>query len=283
MKKRSFFIICAALIVGFFISACLFLSPDPEPSSPTATQISDLNLYLGNQFWLSAYDDPWSGPSSWVPIYNLPGESFSNPAVAPIDFIPDATLVTLIWAKDEYCYVEGFGPSIEGFPGGPVAGWLSCDLLLTYEPTPIPTLIIGDLIGFTIVFSATPINILGFDDFCWDGVCYKNPSADIAKSFSGESVTIDNYQEYKFYSRPTVGIGLDPTATVARIDSRAFGLSSRVFHGGDAGTFSCGELLYRALIANSCSLFVHVPPKPTEDDRAVVIKAIKLVQECVNN
>ncbi|MBA7567428.1 hypothetical protein ES708_09140 [subsurface metagenome] len=129
---------------------------------------------------------------------------------------------------------------------------------------------------------STSINILGFDDFCWDGICYKNPSADIAMSFGGESVTIDNHQEYKFNARPTVGIGLDPIATVARIDSRAFGLSSRVFRGGDAGTFSCGELLYRALISNSCSLFVHVPPEPTEDDRAVVIKAIKLVQECVN-
>ncbi len=161
MKNRSLFIMCSPLIVFVFVSACLFLSLDSEPPSPTATQIppksklppetkipkiiSTLISYAtvypvsGNQYWISAYEDPISGPSSWVPIYNLPGELFSDPAIALIDFIPDATLVTLIGVQDEYCYVEGFGPSSEVFPALPVEGWLTCDLLLTHKPTPLPT------------------------------------------------------------------------------------------------------------------------------------------------
>ncbi|MBA7539596.1 hypothetical protein ES705_31876 [subsurface metagenome] len=162
MNKRSFFIIVAALIVVFSISSCSFLSPDSEPPSPIATQIppksklppetkipekiqtlisyATVYPFPGPTYWISSYWDPWLGPSEWVPIYNLPGEFLSNPSVAIIDYIPDATLVELIGVKDEYCYVEGFAHSIEGIPDVPFEGWLNCDFLLTYKPTPIPTL-----------------------------------------------------------------------------------------------------------------------------------------------
>jgi len=65
----------------------------------------------------------------------------------------------------------------------------------------------------------------------------------------------------------------------AYIASSAFGKRSRaVRDGADAGTYECGHLLKRMLDTDTASLFVHVPPNPTDEDIAVVRDAIELVK-----
>lgn len=139
IKKLFVFVILLTLL----LSACA-LQPEiivltATAESQLATSIPKSKLVPGNQYWTAAYDDPWSGPSSWVPLSNKPSDDWNDPAVALIDFLPDAAPVTLIGVQDAWCYVEGIGISFEFAAGVHVEGWLRCDVLLTYEPTPLPT------------------------------------------------------------------------------------------------------------------------------------------------
>jgi len=139
IKKLFVFVILLTLL----LSACalqpeiIVLTATAESQLPTS--IPKSNLVAGNQYWTAAYDDPWSGPSPWVPLSNKPSDDWTDPAVAIVDFLSDASLVMLVGTQDGWCYVEGTGLAIEGIPGVHVEGWLRCDSLLTYKPTPLPT------------------------------------------------------------------------------------------------------------------------------------------------
>jgi hypothetical protein len=67
-------------------------------------------------------------------LYNKPGNSISDPTVTIVAVIGEATVVKLVGMQEEWCYIEAtnqFGQGVEG--------WLRCDRLLDYEPTPFPT------------------------------------------------------------------------------------------------------------------------------------------------
>lgn len=128
------------------------------------------------------------------------------------------------------------------------------------------------------------VAIYGFDDFTYDAVAYDNPARDIALSLGGQVVAVDwDTVENLDISGPAVGIGLDASAAHAYINGSAFGLTSLAADGPDAGDYECGHLYHRLLQAHPCSLFVHVPQEPSNNDLAMVERAIDLVSQCANS
>ena len=101
--------------------------PTPPPK-PTLT--------VGDTYWIGALVPP--GGLSLpiirdVTVYNKPGDP-SSPDVTLIAFLHDATPVKLASIRDGRCYIEATGEY-----GQHVEGWVDCDRLLGYKPTPIPT------------------------------------------------------------------------------------------------------------------------------------------------
>ena len=129
-----------------------------------------------------------------------------------------------------------------------------------------------------------PIEVYGFEDFCYSGECWTNPSAGIALALGGRTVVVSPEEVATLpIEGPSLGIGLDPTTDKAYICSSSFGERSLAYSGADAGTYLCGELYYRQLQISKCSLFVHIPESPTASDQQVVQEAYTLVQECLSN
>ena len=129
--------------------------------------------------------------------------------------------------------------------------------------------------------SRLPVSVYGFDDFCYDGTCYDNPSGDLALMLGGVVVPVDwDAVEALDIRGTSVGIGLDPTTERAYINGSAMGRYSLAADGPDAGDYECGHLYYRLLGANRCSLFVHVPPMPTAEDRLTIHRAIRMATTC---
>jgi hypothetical protein len=94
-------------------------------------------LTIGEIYWIGALLPP-PGLDGLVvrsaELYNKPGNSISDPSVTIVMFLNDATPVKLAGSRGEWCYVEAtneFGQDVEG--------WLRCNRLLDYEPTPVPT------------------------------------------------------------------------------------------------------------------------------------------------
>lgn len=126
------------------------------------------------------------------------------------------------------------------------------------------------LILFLAVSLGKGIPIYGFDDFCYEGICYDNPAKDVALSFGGEVVEADwDTVEGLPLKGSGLGIGLDPSTERAYINEH------------DAGDYICGFLFTRLLEADPCSLFVHIPQEPTAQDIMVVKKAISKIRKCL--
>ena len=102
---------------------------------PTGTPKPDFTI--GGQYWTSADLSPWGAPSSWVDLINKPSDDFTDPSVAIVGILSDASPVTLIGIRDDWCLVGG---TEELFQHLYVEGWLKCSRLLSYEPTPLPTI-----------------------------------------------------------------------------------------------------------------------------------------------
>ena len=102
-------------------------TPSPQPT-----------LIVGETYWTGAIAPPPGLPAGlvvrWTDLQNKPGSVIGDLDVTIIAVLGDATEVELSGIRDGWCYVEAsneFGRHVEG--------WLQCDRLLDYEPTPIPT------------------------------------------------------------------------------------------------------------------------------------------------
>jgi hypothetical protein len=121
-------VICLA--AGFFGLARVAQSlPTPKPTPILTT---------GKTYWIGALIPPAGVPEGLVIRYailqNKPGSSINDPTITVIRFLDDATPVKLTGIRDEWCYIE----ALDQF-GKQVEGWLECNRLLDYEPTPVPT------------------------------------------------------------------------------------------------------------------------------------------------
>jgi hypothetical protein len=102
-------------------------APAPKPS-----------LVVGRTYWTAALMPP--APLSeglvipYVEVYNKPGDPF-YPDVTIVYFLHDATPVKLAGIRDRSCYIEARDDELDHN----VEGWVDCDRLLGYEPTPVPT------------------------------------------------------------------------------------------------------------------------------------------------
>lgn len=95
----------------------------PPAVDPTA-------LVKGNLYWVAA-------PSPWdrvVDLYTKPAEGWFDLEQHLCAVIRDATRVTFVARDGPWCYIECLGCNPR-----PKEGWLRCNLLLDYEPTPVPT------------------------------------------------------------------------------------------------------------------------------------------------
>ncbi len=101
------------------------------PPKPTLT--------IGNTYWIGGLIPPAGLPQGLaipdVAVYNKPGDPVFSPDVTIVWFLHDATPVTLAGIRDRWCYVEARDDEFDRN----VEGWIDCDRLLGYEPTPIPT------------------------------------------------------------------------------------------------------------------------------------------------
>jgi hypothetical protein len=147
---------CAVVIVGVAICAiAAFLGifrlaqalPTPAPTSV---------LTIGRNYWVNALVPPPGMPAGLVDryanVYNKPGSPITDPSVTIIAVISDATELTLTAVQADWCYVRGTYNFMSGIniptPEPPMPtldftrpfeGWMECNRLLDYEPTPYPT------------------------------------------------------------------------------------------------------------------------------------------------
>ena len=132
----------------------------------------------------------------------------------------------------------------------------------------------------TSIYQKT-VSVFGFGNFCYDGECYKNPSAAMALRFGGSVVRADwDSVNNLRITGPSVGIGLDYSAKSAYVNGTALGYQSTSVSGPDAGDYFCGVLFAKALIVNPCSAFVHLPLHPSKQDIEVVRQVIESVRSC---
>jgi len=123
--------LCAVIvIVGFVGLGRLAESLPTLPPRPT--------LVIGETYWTGAIMPPRGLPAGlvmrWTDLQNKPGSTIKDPSVTIITMLDDATRVELTGIRDGWCYVE-----TTNMFGRPVEGWLKCNRLLDYRPTPIPT------------------------------------------------------------------------------------------------------------------------------------------------
>ena len=124
--------LCAASLIVGVIGLGRFADtlPTPQPH-PT--------LVVGETYWVGALLPPPGLPSGLVlryaDLYNKPGDSINDPSITIVAVVNDATPVTLTGIQESWCYVEATNEF-----GNQVEGWMNCDRLLDYEPTPFPTL-----------------------------------------------------------------------------------------------------------------------------------------------
>jgi len=95
-------------------------TPSPQPT-----------LIVGETYWTGA---PAGLVVRWTDLQNKPGSVIGDLDVTIIAVLGDATEVELSGIRDGWCYVEAPNEF-----GRPVEGWLKCNRLLDYRPTPIPT------------------------------------------------------------------------------------------------------------------------------------------------
>ncbi len=147
---------CAVVIVGVTIciiitSLGLFRVAQALPTlAPTPA------LITGGNYWVNALIPPLGLPSGLVDryayVYNKPGSPVTDPSITIIAAIPNATQLTLVAIKQNWCYVRGTYNFMNGInistPEPPMPtpdftrpfeGWIECNRLLNYEPTPYPT------------------------------------------------------------------------------------------------------------------------------------------------
>jgi hypothetical protein len=99
---------------------------------------STVELVEGERYWVGAMQPPLPFMEGFsVPYATLlsePGEvTAADPTTAFVGMLPDTTPVTLKEVQDEWCRVEGTDEW-----GDQVEGWMQCNQLLDYEPTPVP-------------------------------------------------------------------------------------------------------------------------------------------------
>jgi len=141
MRKRGVTCLVIGALLVVFVLACavvLFTGLDRLAKSLPTPQARP-TLTIGQTYWIGALLPPPGLPAGLrIPnadLYNKPGTSLSDPSVTIVAVLGDATPVKLGGIRNEWCYVEGtdeFGKHVEG--------WLRCDRLLDYKPTPVPTL-----------------------------------------------------------------------------------------------------------------------------------------------
>jgi hypothetical protein len=113
-------------------------------------------LTAGKTYWVNAVIPPLGLPAGLVvrdaEIYNKPGNPIADPSVTIIAMVPDATELTLTAVQTNWCYVRGTYNFMAGIyiptPEPPMPtpdftkpfqGWIECNRLLDYAPTPYPT------------------------------------------------------------------------------------------------------------------------------------------------
>ena len=124
-------LLCGAvlLVVLFKLGRFVESLPTPRPSPV---------LEVGKTYWIGAILPPPGLPAGltlyYVDIQNKPRSSLNDPGITVIGVLKDATPVKLTGIQDKWCYIEATNEF-----GDPVEGWLDCDQLLDYQPTPFPT------------------------------------------------------------------------------------------------------------------------------------------------
>ncbi len=147
---------CAVILIG--IAVCIIASGiglfSFARSLPTiaATPV----LSIGKNYWVNAIIPP-PGPLAGLVtrdanVYNKPGNPISDPSITIVAIVPNTTEVNLVAIKQNWCYVRGVYNPMSGIniptPEPPMPtldftksfeGWIECDRLLDYQPTPYPT------------------------------------------------------------------------------------------------------------------------------------------------
>lgn len=132
-----------------------------------------------------------------------------------------------------------------------------------------------------LVLSILNVQVIGFDDFCYDGMCFDNPARDIALGMGGTvcPVSFDAVDGLPI-NGPVLALGVDYATDRAYTNGGAFGRVSGAVQGPDAGEYVCGHLYARALDVSPCSAFVHLPLEPTDGDLELVQAALRAVRRC---
>ncbi|HEY9153271.1 MAG TPA: hypothetical protein VIN60_10330 [Anaerolineales bacterium] len=149
-------ITCGVILFGIIIcvivsSLGLFHLAQSLPTpAPTAA------LVIGHDYWVSALIPPLGMPAGLVlryaELFNKPGNPINDPSVTLTAMIPDATELTLVATQQNWCYVRGTYNFMQGINiptlappmptpdfTKPFEGWMECNRLLDYAPTPYPT------------------------------------------------------------------------------------------------------------------------------------------------
>ena len=140
-------IACTSVIVGVIVCAVVASLGFFRLAQTLPTPAPTLVLTVGKGYWVNALIPPQGLLAGLVlrnaDVYNKPGNPITDPSVTIIAVIPDATELTLKAVQANWCYVEGtyypfrelgitdYSQSIEG--------WMECNRLLDYAPTPYPT------------------------------------------------------------------------------------------------------------------------------------------------